>query len=154
MKQNGDYSRKACSVCGCVDTVLRRNIARNNVNQFFWWCENCHYFAAGANFIPHETIKEWQQTKRLPENLNLIPVINDYRGDSVCAVLGCKETGVEFHHMAPQALQEFFGQEWYAWPGINLCRTHHGIWHSIVTWYMPGPSPINEGILARYGNTK
>lgn len=108
-----------CNNHECI--LLRRNITRHNTNQFFWWCGNCQFFAAGVNYIPNEIIKEWQRAKRLPEDLSLIPLINDYRDGNQCSVLGCDDTEVEYHHLI---------KDGFEWPSFYLCQEHHRIWSS------------------------
>lgn len=111
-----------CSECQGTNIKLRRNITRENKNKFFWFCEDCQFFASGkAEFIPDETIKEWQDNGRLPDDLSLIPVINDYRDGGQCHVLGCKETDVKYYHLVDGG---------YEWPGFYLCLNHYEIWRA------------------------
>jgi hypothetical protein len=58
-----------------------------------------------------------------------VPLVDDHRGDYVCAVCG---EPAQWHHWAPQALAERF-EDFEAWPTGALCLKHHREWHDIVT---------------------
>ena len=117
--------------------MLRRKYASNGSERFFWYCPNCNRHANQRHYwISHKTIKRWQGEGRLPDNLEQIPVIADYRENVSCVV--CGRPGAEYHHFAPQSLADFFGDDWHLWPTAYLCRKHHDQWHDIVTFYLPG----------------
>lgn len=122
--------------CSNRAVVLRRSLARNGVDHFLWYCERCERNAKRAGmWIPHRTIEAWVRAGRLPST-DVIPYVADYTNEDTCAV--CGDPAVEWHHWAPRALAEFFGDDWSRWPQESLCREHHIQWHSILTWWLPG----------------
>lgn len=142
---------KICTHCSGQDIRLGRQIAKNGVTQYLWYCADCHRPPGGVNlFVSHVTIAHWQKTKRLPQDLTKLRLLNDYRDGHDCVV--CGRSGVEFHHFAPQALAEYFGPDWFRWPAVYLCDEHHKLWHSVVTFYMPGPAAPHPGMVERYGH--
>jgi hypothetical protein len=149
-KQLDASKHHTCNHCRCSKAVkLRRNITKSNHSQFYWYCTDCQRKATSMEvyFIPHEVIRYWIANGLLPD-MESIPIINDYRGEP-CII--CGETGVQFHHFAPQAFRELFGEEWIRWPGAYLCDEHHRQWHSVVTFYLPGPGAAHPEMLERYG---
>lgn len=144
---------KICCHCSGQDVRLGRQITKSGVTQYIWYCADCLRTPnrGGLNaFVSHVTIARWQQTKKLPQDLTKLRLLNDYREGHYCVI--CGRTGVELHHFAPQALAEFFGADWSSWPAEYLCDEHHELWHSIVTFYMPGPAAPHQGMITRYGN--
>lgn len=146
------HRRKNCELCGKIKAVvLRRNIAASGISQVYWYCQDCERMAIkGGKFIGHDVVNYWITDGRLKvAKIDDIPIVTDYSVKQFCEV--CGATGAEFHHIAPQALADLFGDDWYLWPGAYLCQEHHTLWHSIVTWYMPGPAAPHPEMLARYG---
>lgn len=148
-----EAKRPRCERCNHIKpVVLRRNVASNGVNQFFWWCSNCEKPAIkGSKLIGHEVINHWINGGLLRATVDDIPVVNDYSTKQFCEVCGVQ--GAEVHHFAPQALADLFGDNWYLWPVAYLCKPHHDLWHSVVTFYMPGPAVPHPEMLARYGGS-
>lgn len=144
------HKRQPCERCGDIDSLeIRRNIISSGVSQYFWYCTYCNDRAAkGGRNIPHDIVRLWYSKGKITTDLDEVPVLNDYRGDT-CII--CGKTGVQYHHFAPQAFIDLFGEDWINWPGAYLCIPHHNLWHSIVTWYMPGPAAPNPEMVERYG---
>lgn len=121
--------KPGCRRCGGNDIKLRRQIKANGSVAIGWWCLECHRWAIpGGAWLKHSEV----EAHLLPfkSKIEDIPVAEDYSQDHPCVI--CGEPG-EWHHFAPQAWAEEFGDDWRLWPGAYLCIKHHQQWHRIVT---------------------
>jgi hypothetical protein len=100
------------------------------MEQYGWYCEGCERWAVkGKAFLPLfevDKIVRFHKLQRLD-----IPVIHHNGTVEPCIICGYPHT--EQHHIAPQAYEHLFGEEWNQWPVIPLCPLHHKKWHEIVT---------------------
>lgn len=134
-------TRPDCRKCNQNESVrLRYDIKRNGDKQFYWWCTRCKCSAImGKSFIPHRVIRQWLESGRLNPDFWIQGLRKDYaKAGEPCAV--CGKLGTEWHHWAPRALKDHFGdnKEWEKWPTAFLCKEHHRMWHDIVTPYING----------------
>lgn len=128
--------RRDCEYCGCDRVVLRRTVASNGANMYFWLCAECQDHARRKNqWLSHAVINTWVELGKFdsPED---IPIHVEYQSSRRCEV--CGRAGAEYHHWAPKSLAKYFGDDWHEWPGSFLCKTHHDMWHEIVTPLMHG----------------
>lgn len=123
-----------CDYCQSDNVKLRRKLSASGVNLFLWHCITCERHAVkGHVWLSHDTIKDWQRSKRLPKDLSIIPILEDY--SEPCDI--CGQPGSELHHFAPQSMADLFGDDHHLWSTAMLCKYHHTQWHEIVTWYLP-----------------
>ena len=119
----------SCMRCNSANVKWRAQIISNGTRQIAPYCLDCNRWAeTPPRWIPHEIVNiELFNHGKVIGN---IPVVADYSNASNCVI--CGQPG-EYHHWAPQALSEPFGEDWNNWPGVHLCIRHHLQWHKIVT---------------------
>lgn len=118
-----------CVHCGGASVKICQQITASGVSQFAWRCLSCDRWAENPpQWIPHSTISkicaDYGKTRYD------IRVVHDYSQNMPCVVCGAPG---EWHHWAPRAFQDDFGDDWTQWPGASLCKFHHDLWHTIVT---------------------
>jgi hypothetical protein len=119
-----------CEHCGKDGTKLRRIITGSGVSMVAWRCMICDRWAKKpVQWLKHDELCQWLQS-RWRAGLDDIPIVNDYSDQTPCAICGAPG---QWHHWAPQAWAEQFGEEWTKWPCTYLCERHHQLWHRIVT---------------------
>jgi len=131
----GGIEKPKCERCGGNNVKLRRYIISNGDTQFRWQCMDCGKCALKSSQNVSHTQAE-ALAAQYDKTTTDIPIAADYSQDTACAV--CGKLGTEVHHWAPQALSDQFGDDWYNWPTVHLCREHHQQWHRIVTPYLTG----------------
>lgn len=118
-----------CAHCGKHNVLLRRQIKADGTAHFAWRCLDCDRWAEiPPKWLPHRELEA--RLSKQGGRLEDIPIVEDHSDQQPCCV--CGEPG-QYHHWAPQAMSEQFGEDWYKWPGKYLCPRHHTQWHRIVT---------------------
>jgi hypothetical protein len=104
-----------CKICN-TNCIIYRQINTSGSRVVVERCPNC-----GRNpntGRPFLSVKDYDwESLPLLEDLSL--------SASPCAVIGCTNTGTEFHHFAPRHLFDNSDD----WPVAWLCREHHREWH-------------------------
>lgn len=116
-----------CEKCGSPAVQLVRRIAVNGASQVFWICKACGKAAENnGKAISHSELYKYGV-----QSLDELEIVRDYREQSEpCAVDGCDNRAVEWHHWAPKHI---FPQTAERWPKDYLCIEHHHEWHRKVT---------------------
>lgn len=79
--------------------------------------------------LPYEEVKK--VLAPFGQSIDDLPIVKDNtNSQEVCVVCG---SPAEWHHWAPTAYAEKFGEDWSLYPTAPLCRYHHFLWHDIVT---------------------
>lgn len=127
-----------CQHCHSGQVKLRRLVASDGTSRISWWCLTCERWAQNpVTWIAHSLVKA--ELSRWKASIEDIQVVGDYSEQTPCVI--CGKPG-QWHHWAPQAMSERFGEDWFKWPCAYLCEYHHQLWHCIVTpsltsWKMP-----------------
>lgn len=112
-----------CERCQRVVSVfLVRTICGNGAQAVYKVCT--------ANGKPHRITKDGRNVahahlERWGVKLEEIPVLENHATIG-CEVAGCRNPGIEMHHIAPRSI---WGADADNWPMFNLCVAHHGEWH-------------------------
>lgn len=123
-----------CTRCESKENVkLRYQITSSGTRQIFWFCIGCNRIAPippKKFYLSHKEVEGFN----LPEEFWKKGLISDNR--IVCEI--CGKLGAEVHHLAPQSLSDFFGENWQKWPTVKACIDCHRLWHEITTPFLPG----------------
>lgn len=108
-----------CPSCQ-IECVIGGMITRSGSKVVIERCPECRRNPNPQNaFLPKKNF-EWES----------LPLLEDYSVDAPkCAVKGCENIGVEYHHFAPRHL---FNGRADDWPTCYLCREHHTEWHELT----------------------
>lgn len=132
---------KKCERCGNNQPAkLRRIIIANGSSQVRWWCLACNKAANKVvKNLPHDYVKKIINGHGTIED---IPIVKDNRNESTQCVV-CGSMSGEYHHWMPQCFIEIVPNH-DAWPGSQLCKPCHDLWHEIVTPYLGGRGKTAE----------
>lgn len=123
MKALGQIEYGHCERCHRVVSVfLVRRINANGAQAVYRVCTaqgKPHRITRDGRNVAHAHLERWGI------KLEDIPVLED-NAMIGCEVSGCRNPGIEMHHIAPRSI---WGADAENWPMFNLCIAHHQEWH-------------------------
>lgn len=129
-----------CERCGAKIIKLRRVIIANGASQIRWYCITCNKPALKVvKNLPHDYVNKIINGHG---SIDDIPIAKDNRNETtICIVCGANSS--EYHHWLPQCFRDVVPNH-ESWPGDNLCKSCHDIWHETVTPYLGGRGKTPE----------